>query len=432
MEVVSPEARPPALVLRLVLPAAALLIIAFRLQAGPMAALLTLPWVAVTGVTALIAGMRWMHDPDRLRPDLRHATDAAVVFLAVGAIFALTDRLGIRPFGFSSAIILLTAVHFHFAGFVLPLAGALAWTRRPSRWLELALGAVVFGIPITALGFLGLPLANWIGSMFTAAGGFGIGIATLAVARSMARASAVLLAGVAGASLLIAMPLAAIYATGTLAGTEWLGIDTMARVHGGLNAMGFALPAMVAWTVDRRARAPIIPRPDARAVDDPRRLGLGGAAIVAGYAVVVGLVSAAAGANDPGPPEVVPRAVILALLLMLPAAIAAVGAWRRSGPLLIAAGLLCLAQAFIAFSGVTLPFVVPAILLLVLGGRTVTVPHPRRAAIGAVVIVALGIGSWFASPWHDRGDLLGRADRRERRTRLHADPGHGLVHDGDR
>ena len=64
-------------------------------------------------------------------------------------------------------------------------------------------------------------------------------------------------------------------------------------------------------------------------------------------------------------------------------------------PLLIAAGLLCLAQAFIAFSGVTLPFVVPAILLLVLGGRTVTVPHPRRAAIGAVVIVALGIGSWF-------------------------------------
>ena len=51
------------------------------------------------------------------------------------------------------------------------------------------------------------------------------------------------------------------------------------------------------------ARAPIIRRPDARAVDDPRRLGLGGAAIVAGYAVVVGLISAAAGANDPDRPK---------------------------------------------------------------------------------------------------------------------------------
>jgi hypothetical protein len=81
---------------------------------------------------------------------------------------------------------------------------------------------------------------------------------------------------------------------------------------------------------------------------------------------------------------------------MVPAVVAAIGAWRRSGPLLIAAGVLCLAQACIAFSGVTLPFVVPAILLLSVGSRVTAVPHPRRAALGAVVVVALGIGTWFA------------------------------------
>lgn len=396
LEVVSPESRPPALALRFVLLAAGLLVIAFRLEASLIAGVLALPWLMVTGGTAAAAGVRWMRGPDRFQPNVRHATDAAVTFLTVGAIFALTDRLGIQPFGFSTTIILLTAVHFHFAGFVLPLAGALAWTRRPSRWTELALGAVVVGIPITALGFFGLPPANWIGAVLTAAGGFGIGLATLAVARSMARGFAVALAVAAGASLLIAMPLAAIYATGTFTGAVWLGIDTMARLHGGLNALGFALPVIVAWTLDRRARAPIAPRADARTRADPRRLGLGAAAIAAGYAGVVGIISFAAGANDPGPPEVVPRPVVLALLLMLPAAIAAIGAWRRSGPLLIAAGVLCLAQAFIAFSGVTLPFVVPAILLLALGGRATAVPHPRRSALGALVVVALGVGSWFA------------------------------------
>ena len=92
--------------------------------------------------------------------------------------------------------------------------------------------------------------------------------------------------------------------------------------------------------------------------------------------------------------------MVLALLLMLPAAIAAIGAWRRSGPLLIAAGVLCLAQSFIAFSGVTLPFLVPAILLLVLGGRASPVPHPRRAAWGPSLVIALGIGSWVRPPRH--------------------------------
>ena len=191
--------------------------------------------------------------PARFRPGVRHATDAAVAFLAVGAIFATIDRLGARPFDFPADIILLTAVHFHFAGFVLPLAGALAYRRRPRRWLEIALGAVVIGIPITALGFLGIPYANWIGAMLPAAGGFGIGVATILVAPGLGPGRARILAVIAGASLLVSMPMAVIYSTGVLLGSTWLGLDTMARVHGALNALGFALPVILAWTFERTA-----------------------------------------------------------------------------------------------------------------------------------------------------------------------------------
>jgi hypothetical protein len=397
LEVAAPGSRPSAMTLRLVVPAAGLLVVAFWLPAGPAAALIALPWLAVTASVAVAAGRRWLRDAARLDPNVRHATDASVAFLAVGAVFAVADRLGVQPFGFSTAIILLTAVHFHFAGFVLPLAGALAYSRHPARWLELAIGAVVIGIPVTALGFLGLPVANWMGAILTAVGGIGIGLATLAVARTLVGRVATAMAAIAGASLLVSMPLAAIYATGTLTGLSWLDLDVMARVHGGLNALGFALPAMVGWTLDRRARAPIAPaRQASRPARDIRRPALGAAAIIVAYACVVGLISASAGADDLGPPEALPRPVWLAVLLMVPAAIAVIGAWRSSRPLLIAAGTLCVAQSLLAYSLVTIPFIVPAVMLLSLAGASGGVSVPRRAVLGAVSVVALGVGAWVA------------------------------------
>jgi len=288
LEVASPGSGPPGLVLRLVIPAAGILVVSFWLPQGPVAATLALPWVAVTGVTAMAAGLRFLGDPERLRPGIRHATDAAVAFLAVGAVFAFTDRLGARPFGFGSTVILLTAVHFHFAGFALPIAGAMAWTRRRTRWLERGIGAVVIGIPVTALGFFGFPIANWTGALLTAGGGFGIGVATVFVARRLATRPARLLGIVAGASLLVSMPLAIAYATGAFLGVGWLRLDVMAGVHGTLNALGFALPAMVAWTLDRQAIA-VNAAPRRAAVSPVKRWSFGLlVGIVVGFGVLVG------------------------------------------------------------------------------------------------------------------------------------------------
>jgi hypothetical protein len=134
---------------------------------------------------------------------------------------------------------------------------------------------------------------------------------------------------------------------------------------------------------------------------DPRRLGLGAAVIIAGYAIVVALISAGVigdlVADDVGPPPLVPRPIALGAMFMLPAAVAAIGAVRRSGPILTAAGVLCLGQSFVAFSGVTIPFVVPAfLLLLILGARSPVTERPPRALAGALLVVALGIAAWVA------------------------------------
>jgi hypothetical protein len=128
-----------------------------------------------------------------------------------------------------------------------------------------------------------------------------------------------------------------------------------------------------------------------------RRLGLAAAAIIAGYALVLAANSANATATAGlRPPETVPAPIRLALLFLLPAVIAAIGAMRRSRPILVAAGVLCLAQSFVAFSGVTIPFVVPALLLLALGARNDGTRSSRRAKVGGLVVVLLGFAMWVA------------------------------------
>ena len=205
----------------------------------------------------------------------------------IGAAFALVDRAGVGLFGFPATLLFLAAVHFTFAGFVLPVAGALAYRRRPRRWLEAALGVIVVGIPLTALGFFDLPVVNWVGAMLMAGGGFAIGLATIGVARGLATLPARVLAVVAGASLLVSMPLAAVYAPATVIGTSWIGLETMARVHGGLNALGFAVPAMLAWTLERRAMRVDVVSADRRIATSTRRWWLG---LTVGLTVGVGVL----------------------------------------------------------------------------------------------------------------------------------------------
>jgi hypothetical protein len=219
---------------------------------GLPAASVTLPWLAVGVAAALAALLDEVGARRLLGRDVRHAESAALVFLAVAPAFLVADRLGVHPFGIDPLIVRLTAIHFVFAGFALPLVGAAAWRRRSVPSLELALGAVVVGIPLTAFGFLGFPTINWIGALLVAAGGFGVGSATLSTAGHLGQPIGRRLMRIAGGSLLLAMPLAAVYATGLFLGLAWLDIPAMVRIHGMLNVLGFALPSFTALALEIR------------------------------------------------------------------------------------------------------------------------------------------------------------------------------------
>lgn len=230
---------------RLRLGAASLLAISFVGSAGTLAGLLAAPWVAAAASAALNrlspAGRR-----GRLRAGAASVgQDAAAVFLVVGAVAAVLSRFGARPFGFGEPIVLLTAVHFHVAGFVLISVAARAGERSRAAG-RLAVPMLALGIPATAAGFLGAEGIGLAGSWVVAGGGILVGAAHLETAFASAAADR-WLAAVAGLSLTITMPLAAWWATADYAGVPFLSVGAMAATHGLLNVVGFAMPAAWFW-----------------------------------------------------------------------------------------------------------------------------------------------------------------------------------------
>ena len=223
---------------------------ALALPRGPWAAAVALPWLVVT-VAAGAAALTTVARRARFggaAPIAHVGVLIALGFLAVGAAALVLDRGALRPFGFAPTIVLLTAVHFHVAGFVLTLAGSLVAGARPGAGSRLALGALVLGTPLTALGFFAIPAASWIGALLVAAAGIAIGRGEILASRAGVRGGRrARLVAVGGASLFVSMPLAAGYATGAALGLPFLDIPAMAAVHGTLNVIGFAIPSMIGW-----------------------------------------------------------------------------------------------------------------------------------------------------------------------------------------
>ena len=210
------------------------LLAAFALPPGPLAAVFVVPWLAlaVAGAVATIlhglAQLPAILQPRRLA-DL--GIDVALGFLAVGAIFMVVDRLGLDT-GFSTTIVLLTATHFHFAGFgLLGLASLLA-RRRP--WLRAPVAGLIVGIPVTALGFVLVSDAiNAVGALVVGLSGIGVGFALLTgVGPGMSRWAA----SAAGVALVIGMPMGIAWSMAILVGATFLDLETMIRTHGALNA----------------------------------------------------------------------------------------------------------------------------------------------------------------------------------------------------
>ena len=234
---------------------AALAVVAMLLPPGRRAGSFALGWLVVCLLMAG-GGLFDLFFPASKNPDRSVRAIIAVgrIDLAVGGAWLVASRLGMRPMGIQEPIGLLTAVHFHFAGFATAMIAAatlrFAQKSGDTRWLR-RLVVVVVAMPIVvAAGFVISP-----GLKMAAAATFSVSVAGLAIylracgARAESAMARILLQAAAGA-VFAAMVLALTYVIADYAGSDVLTIPQMARTHGILNGVGFCLPGLLGWVVE--------------------------------------------------------------------------------------------------------------------------------------------------------------------------------------
>ncbi len=244
------------------LPAAIALAASFHFPVGRLAAGLALPWLLVTFLAAAFGMRRWL--ARGLGPTEEACIDMAHLFLAVGGIWAVLTRAFPRPLGFDPIVGLLTAIHFHYAGFALTLLVGLAGRRLPDGAPRLVVALVIGGVVALAAGIgASIPMLEQFAGWTLALGGCFVAAMQLRIATMPGRASFRVSIALSGLSLACALVLAGLYASRGLVFVPWIvDLGHMARFHGTTNAIGFALLGLLAWTsspVDARAGAPGVP-----------------------------------------------------------------------------------------------------------------------------------------------------------------------------
>lgn len=246
------------------------------LPQGFAATALTLPWVVVTALVGAFGLWRLLQRGPWPLAEL--AIDAGLVYLAVGSTALLLDRFGVSLI-FEPLLVTLTAVHFHYAGFALPvatgLAGRAATGVRFGRIRRVTTGIIAVGPGVISTGItaaaLEIPLAGPVEfasvAFFTSAVALFSLVVLADVVPGLDSWLQRALVGAAFVAVALSMGFAVCYGLARWTGGTYFGIHAdaftrMVRYHGQLNAFGFALLALVGWRLAPPAsacRSPGIP-----------------------------------------------------------------------------------------------------------------------------------------------------------------------------
>jgi len=255
--------------------AALIAIVSFFVEKGPVSTSLSAAWLILCGLVALFGLTRLLSRG--LHPLHETSIDAGLLYLPVAAGWLVVYRLGVQPFDYGEMIILLTVVHFHFAGFAAPIIAGMAGRRlaqkgyEPGKMFALIVSALVGAMPLVAAGITFSPWWGLLGTLLLATGLVLLAVLTIfKVLPVIAPVSARVLLSIAALSSCGAMVLACLYSYSLVAHSVILFIPTMAMTHGLLNAFGFAACSLLAWSRITQTDRLTNPPPQGEVVAQPR------------------------------------------------------------------------------------------------------------------------------------------------------------------
>jgi hypothetical protein len=231
--------------------AAIVAVVSFLIEAGVPAALLAALWFCETALIAMF-GLQRLSRPE-LRSPAEVSISAGLIFLPVAGSWLVVHRLGIQILGYGDTIILLTAVHFHFAAYAAPILAGLAGRRLGqfagvSRVFKLTPIGIIAGTPLVAAGISSSPALALVGTVMISISLLLLAILVVGwILPSMESIPGRVLLLLSSVSCLPAMLLACVYAYSIVFHKLIIDIPQMAMTHGVANAFGFSLCGLVAW-----------------------------------------------------------------------------------------------------------------------------------------------------------------------------------------
>ncbi|WP_416148371.1 YndJ family protein [Salipaludibacillus sp. HK11] len=236
------------------LPFAIVAVMSLTIEVGVFFGLLAGVWFIFTGGISFFAFLQML--ARGVRPAEETVIDVGMLYIGVGGVWFVLSRIGatsILPY--SDVIVELTAIHFHYSAFVLPILTGVF-----GRWLYqqnakknkigkpytlLAFG-IALGPILVAIGLdLGPPLEFYFVSIYVLFVFWLCGWWLLSVTRI--RRVAGILVGISAMVMISTMTLSLLYSLGLYMGTTIISIPDMIRWHGALNAFAFSFLALVGW-----------------------------------------------------------------------------------------------------------------------------------------------------------------------------------------
>jgi hypothetical protein len=243
------------------LPAALCVVASFFFPQGAAAAILALPWFCFGCFLGFWGLMSFLRGGFKSLKGV--CVPMSFSYLVIGCACLVASRYGLNPMGFQEPIVLLTAVHFHFAGFAashLTRAAAVALGRTVvhTRTLFRAVAVGVLAGPgVLVAGFVIGPRLKLTAALLLVASEIGLAFFFLAALKAMRPRLAQVFVALSAASVLFAMVFAGIWAIGEFPLQPFVHLAQMAKFHGAANALGFSVCGLLGWTISLRGPAQV-------------------------------------------------------------------------------------------------------------------------------------------------------------------------------
>ncbi|WP_283750038.1 YndJ family protein [Bacillus cereus] len=208
-------------------------------------------WFAYTGIVALFGISRLLERG--WKPLEEAAIDSAFIYLFLGGFWFFASVAKFPIMHFSSDIVLLTAAHFHYSAFLLPLsAGLLGRKREQGSKLYDAIMFIIVISPMTvAIGITYSRVFEFFAVFVYLFAIYGYGVY---VWRTKFNAiSAKILLTLSSSTLMVTIMFSLIYSYGNFKQAMTITIAQMVWIHGVVNGIGVALPAFVGWMIEKSA-----------------------------------------------------------------------------------------------------------------------------------------------------------------------------------